>query len=412
MKYTPAKMIYITMNAKKVGRLALIERSIYFEYDPTFLQTGIQLSPFKLPLKPGAVACDDNMFDGIYGVFNDSLPDGWGRLLLDRQVRSHGISPEQLTSLDRLSHVGQHGMGALCYEPDIGSSHSGETSLNLDTLAQETVQVMEGNAEEVFTDLLELSGSSAGARPKIMVGVDSTLKNIIHGQHHLPEKYSPWMIKFASSHDRKDIGAIEYAYSLMAKAAGLVMPQTYLFPAKKGGGYFGVKRFDRNQGERLHMHSLCGLLHTDHRMPSLDYETVLRATLNLTKNMSEVIKMFRLATFNVLAHNRDDHSKNFSFLMKTDGTWIASPAYDLTFSNGPAGEQSTTVLGEGKVPGKKQLLALAEKFDIKKSQDIFDEVSTAIVRWPEFAAEAGVSIASQQHIGRVILPTGSYTPPQ
>jgi len=403
MKYTPVQVVYVTMGTNKVGRLALIDRRIYFEYDPSFLEIGIQLSPVKLPLKSGARVCDDNIFEGLFGIFNDSLPDGWGRLLLDRQVRSYGISPEQLTPLDRLTHVGMYGMGALCYEPAISSVHSGSDALNLEHLAKETTQVIESEAEEVFTDLLELSGSSAGARPKIMVGVDEALKNIIHGQRNLPNKYSHWMIKFASGNDKKEIGAIEYAYSLMAKAAGLIMPQTHLFPAKKGAGYFGVKRFDRNDGERFHMHSLCGLLHADHRIPSLDYETVLRVTLALTKNVLEVEKMFRLATFNVLAHNRDDHSKNFSFLMEKEGTWKASPVYDLTFSSGPGGEQSTTIFSEGKAPGKKHLLELAEKFDIKKPHEIVEQVSDAIVNWPKFAETAGVSVVSQKQIGKMIL---------
>lgn len=402
MKYIPVQVVYVTMDGKKIGRLALIDRRIYFEYETAFLETGIQISPFKLPLKAGVTKCEDNVFEGLFGVFNDSLPDGWGRLLLDRQVRSYGIAPEQLTPLDRLTHVGGYGMGALSYQPDVVSYKPNNDLLNLDLLAKETIQVLEGGAEDVFADLLELAGSSAGARPKIMVGVDNHLKNIIHGQQELPEKYNHWMIKFASQNDRKDIGAIEYAYSLMAKAAGIIMQETHLFPAKNNIGYFGVRRFDRNAKTRIHMHSLCGLLHADHRMPSLDYEGVLRATINLTKNVSELEKIFRLAVFNVLSHNRDDHSKNFSFLMEKDGTWKVSPAYDLTFSSGPGGEQSTTVLGEGKAPGRIHLLKLAEKFDIKRSMQIVDEVSASIARWSEFAEEAGVVTSSQKQIGKII----------
>ena len=403
MSYTPVQIVYVKLGEGMVGRLALIDRRIYFEYDPAFLATGLELSPFKLPLKAGAIVCDDSVFEGLFGIFNDSLPDGWGRLLLDRQVQRYGITPQLLTPLDRLTHVGLHGMGALCYEPDVSTHGSHEKKINLDHLANKTLKVLAGEANQVFSDLLELSGSSAGARPKIMVGVNAAYNHIVYGQQLLPRGYRHWMIKFASSNDLSDIGAVEYAYSLMAKAAGLCMPSTYLFPAKSGGGYFGVERFDYQHDQRLHMHSIAGLLHTDHRIPALDYETLLRVTLALTKNVKEVEKMFRLAVFNVLAHNRDDHSKNFAFLMQPGGGWQMAPAYDLTFSSGPGGEQSTTVLGEGRRPGKTQLLALAKKFTIKKASELMEEVQDAIAQWPHFAEEAGVSASSKGQIGKIIL---------
>jgi serine/threonine-protein kinase HipA len=402
MKYNPADIVHVSMHDRKVGRLALVERRIYFEYDPAFIETGLQISPFKLPLQSGAIACDDQLFEGLFGVFNDSLPDGWGRLLLDRNLRNHGIAPEQLTALERLTHVGMNGMGALCYEPDSSAKESGEETLNLDTLAHETQKVLEGESEDIFPELLQLASSSAGARPKVMVGVSANRKHMIHGNDALSDGYSYWLVKFASSADTKDIGAVEYAYSLMARAAGLDMPETTLFTGKTGKGYFGVERFDRVSDQRIHMHSLCGLLHADHRLPSLDYEAVLRATLTLTRNVKELEKVFRLAVFNVLAHNRDDHSKNFAYLMQPDGAWQLAPAYDLTFSSGPGGEQSMTVVGEGKAPGKEQLLELAKKFDIKHAPNIIDEVKEAILRWRKFADEAGVSASASKQIAKVI----------
>lgn len=402
MKYKPADIVHVSMHDRKVGRLALIERRIYFEYDPAFIATGVQISPFKLPLQSGAIACDDQLFEGVFGVFNDSLPDGWGRLLLDRSLRSHGIAPEKLTALDRLTHVGTHGMGALCYEPDFSGRNSAAETLNLDTLAYETQKVLEGESEDVLPELLELASSSAGARPKVMVGVSDDRKHIMHGHRDLPDGYSHWLVKFASSADTKNIGSVEYAYSLMAKAAGLDMPETHLFIGKTGKCYFGVKRFDRTGDQRIHMHSLCGLLHADHRLPSLDYEAVLRATLTLTRNVKELEKVFRLAVFNVLAHNRDDHSKNFAYLMQPDGAWHLAPAYDLTFSSGPGGEQSMTVMGEGKTPGEKHLLELAKKFDIKHAKTIIDEVKEAISRWSAFADEAGASASTSKQIAKVI----------
>lgn len=190
-------------------------------------------------------------------------------------------------------------MGALTYEPDTSENSQHADAISLDKLAAETGEVLEGEVGDVFAELLGLSGSSAGARPKVMLGVSANKKNLIHGQQELPKGYAHWMVKFASSSDTKDIGAIEYAYSLMARAAGLEMMPTYLFPAKKGAGYFGVERFDRSGDKRLHMHTVSGLLHADHRLPSLDYEQIMRATLALTRNVQELEKILRLAAFNV-----------------------------------------------------------------------------------------------------------------
>jgi serine/threonine-protein kinase HipA len=272
----------------------------------------------------------------------------------------------------------------------------------LDKLAAETGEVLEGEAGDVFAELLGLSGSSAGARPKVMVGVSKDKKRIIHGQQQLPKNYVHWMVKFSSGNDVKDIGAIEYAYSLMARAAGLEMMPTHLFPAKKGAGYFGVQRFDRHGDKRIHMHTVSGLLNADHRLPSLDYEQIMRTTLELTRNIKEVEKILRMATFNVFAHNRDDHAKNFSFLMDAKGNWSVAPTYDLTFSGGPGGEHSTTIMGEGKNPDRTHLLKLAEKFSIKNPAAIIDQTRAAITDWPKYADIAVVSKTSKKSIADVV----------
>jgi serine/threonine-protein kinase HipA len=388
-----------------VGQLGYVDRRLFFEYDLAFISSGLLISPFKLPLKFGAVTCPDIVFEGLFGVFNDSLPDGWGRLLLDRQVRKYGLASELLTPLDRLAHVGRFGMGALLYEPDYSSPTVQDASLSLDQIASDTQQTLEGDASIVFEALLGLSGSSAGARPKAMLGISADKQQLLHGQQELPSDFEHWMVKFASRSDSDDAGALEYAYSCMAQRAGVEMMPTYLFPSKKGGGYFGVQRFDRRGNQRRHMHTLSGLLHADHRLPSLDYELVLRATLALTKSAAQVEKMYRLAAFNVLAHNRDDHAKNFSFLMDADGQWSAAPAYDLTFSSGPGGEHSTTIMGEGREPTFNHLRKLAEKFGITahRANAIADEVQTAIGEWKAIAKNAGVSKSSIATIGKVIL---------
>jgi serine/threonine-protein kinase HipA len=224
-------------------------------------------------------------------------------------------------------------------------------------------------------------------------------KKIIHGGHSLEQGYEHWIIKFASSQDEREAGAIEYAYSLMADVAGVDVPPSHLFCTKRGH-YFGVRRFDREGDRRIHMHSLAGLIHADYRHPSLDYDTYLKTVLVLTRNMVEVEKAYALACFNVLAHNRDDHARNFSFLLNKDRNWVLAPAYDLTFSHGPNGEQSMLLLGEGHKPGIDGLIELGKKQGIKRSKQILERVQLAIAQWTRFANEAGVAKKVAERIAR------------
>lgn len=368
----------------KVGRLALKDRQIFFEYDPDFLKRGLEISPLKLPLKTGVQACEDLTFEGLWGVFNDSLPDGWGRLLWDRKLRQLGAQPEALSPLDRLRYVGQNGMGALTYDPEYQGPKEPEHP-DLDTLADEAAAVLEHDADSPVDDLLSLNGSSAGARPKVLLRQDGR----------------DWMVKFRASMDPQDAGPVELAYHAMAQTAGLEVPAARLFASRKGPGFFGVERFDRGpESQRTHMHTMSGLIHADHRLPNLDYEAILRATAWLTRDVRQIEKQFRAAVFNILSHNRDDHAKNFSFLMDVRGTWTVSPAYDLTFSCGPSGEHCTMLMGEGKRPRKEHFMQLAKIVSLKESraQEIIDAVQASVKNWPKCASEAGVSQSSKQHI--------------
>lgn len=379
-----------------VGRLAVRARTIYFEYDRDFVDQGLEISPLQLPLKPGLQSFDKALFEGLPGVFNDSLPDGWGRLLFDRFARSQQILPAAITPLDRLAHVGLYGLGALVYEPDF-SLNDKSHEISLDTLAEQAQQVLKGESSDVLAELIALNGSSAGARPKALIGVEDAGEHIIHGLRQLPEGYSP--------QNGADAGAIEYVYALMAKEAGIEMPDVRLFPAVQGAGHFAIKRFDRHGATRYHMHTACGLLSSDFRVPSMDYEDLTALTMMLTRDVREVEKMFRLAVFNVLAQNRDDHSKNFTFLMNKEGQWRVSPAYDLTFSSGPGGEQSTTVMGEGHRPDTSHLLRLAKECSIKeeRAQAIIQRTKDSLTRWPQLAKCYGVSEANTKLIGSRLL---------
>ena len=385
---------------QKVGTLAQKDKKIYFEYDKAFLKTGIELSPYKLPLKAGLFRCDDDTFEGLWGLFADSLPDGWGRLLMDRHLLRLGVNPRALSPLDRLAYVGSHAMGALSYEPEHAVESEIE-SIVLDDLAKSSQEILEGSSEKLLDELLSLNGSSAGARPKVLVQISDDLKQIVHGRTALQKGFSHWMVKFASSMDSKEIGAIEYAYSLMAREAGLDMPKTALLEGKHGR-YFAVKRFDREGDKRIHMHSVAGLTHSDFRFPTLDYDDLLRLTLHLTKDVKELEKVFRLACFNLFSHNGDDHAKNFSFVMDEKGIWRFSPVYDVTFSYGPGGEHSTMYMGEGKNPTKEHLLELGRRHGLKKANFIIDEVERAVKKWEEFANEVKLSRKTIQEIGKYI----------
>jgi len=374
-----------------VGRLAMHKHKIYFEYDTAFCAHGLELSPLRLPIGPGVRSFDNHLFEGLPGVFNDSLPDGWGRLLFDRFVRFQGLLPEDLTPLDRLVRIGADGLGALIYEPDCSVSNVYD-DIRLDTLAIQARNALRGAAEDVLEELMSLNGSSAGARPKALIGVNDARDRIVHGACDIVDGYTPWIVKFPNSRDGLDAGAIEYTYAVMAKEAGISMPEVHLFPAQNGPGYFGIQRFDREGRTRFHVHTACGLLHSDFRVPSLDYSDLVALAGALTRDVREVEKVYQLAVFNVLAHNRDDHSKNFSFLMDRSGMWMLSPAYDLTFSSGPGGEQSTMVMGEGRNPCQEHLLSLAEEAKIKRGHalDIIERTRMSLEKWPELASQYGV----------------------
>jgi len=210
------------------------------------------------------------------------------------------------------------------------------------------------------------------------------------------KNYTPWIVKFANSQDGEDAGAIEYVYALMAKEANIHMSNTHLFTAKHGAGYFATQRFDRQNKQRFHMHTACGLLHSDFRVPSLDYEDLIALTSMLTRDAREVEKMYQLAVFNVLSHNRDDHAKNFSFLMNAQGQWTLSPAYDLTFSSGPRGEQSTMVMGKGQDISTDDLIALGLEANITKPRihNIIAQTQAALAQWPTLAKAYGVSASN------------------
>lgn len=373
----------------KVGRLALENRKIYFEYDKNFLKSGIELSPYKLPLKGGVFSDMDNMFDGLFGLFADSLPDGWGRLLIDRHLMSQGYNLSQISALDRLMLIGEYGIGALSYEPIIETIDENK-DINLDNLATSSLEILKGTNEKNIETLIANNGSSAGARPKIMIQLNNK-NEIIAGNQKLQGGYEHYMVKFSNATDHPEIGKLEYIYSQMAKDAGIEMSDTKLLHGEKNS-YFAIKRFDRIKDKRVHVHSLAGLVHTNFRIPIVDYDDILTLTFHLTKDINEVIKVYRLAVFNLVTHNRDDHAKNFSYLLDYNNNWKFAPAYDLTFSYGPGGEHSTIYLNEGKNPIREHLEKLGIKHNIKNYKKIIEDVNKTVANFERYAKEVELSL--------------------
>ena len=388
----------------QVGTLAEQERVLYFEYDSAFITKPLPISPFKLPVQPGVFEHREREFGEVFGVFNDSLPDGWGLLLMDREFRKRGHDPAALSVLDRLAYIGTRGMGALTYHPPAATDDEEKLPIDLDELAHQAERVLEGSAEEILPALRIAGGSPGGARPKVLVGVGED-GHMISGASGLPEGYRHFIVKFPAGEDVPDIGAVEAAYALMAREAGIDVPTTRLFETGDGGRYFGAERFDRQGILRLHLHTLSGLFHASHRIPSMEYEGLLKATMALTKDYRQVEEAFRRMAFNVLAHNRDDHVKNFSYLMDRSGEWRFAPAYDIVFSQGPRGEHTMAVAGEAARPTERDMLRVAEDSDVdlRRVREILREVREAVNQWPRFALDTGVSGETVSRIEKVIV---------
>jgi len=366
MKLSPIEVLTVYYapeqgRRRRVGRLASKGRRILFEYDPAFLASGLELSPFKLRLKRGVLRGEPDKFDGLMGVFEDSLPDGWGRRLLDRRIAQEGLMPEDLGPLDRLAWVGARSMGALVYEPELGGQTP--TVIQLRKVAEETQRVLHDVEGPDLDRLLMLGGSPQGARPKALVQIGADPK-VVYG-----------------------------ADEILTRMLGRT---------KKHRGYFGIRRFDRAGPRRIHLHTFCGLMHAPPATTSVTYRDLLLATRELTRDESMVTEMFRRACFNVFAHNRDDHTKNFSFLMDEDGTWRVSPAYDLTFSRGPGGEHTLLVGTEGKNPTAEHLRALARDLDIKRTAAVIDAVRAGIDRFRELADEAELPAKVRERVAKAI----------
>lgn len=382
------------------GRVVLDRGLAQLEWSGAVLARGLPLSPLLYPPEPGLIAARGRAFDGLHGFLADSLPDAWGQRLMRRRLAQAGIDIATLSALDRLALVGSSGRGALVYQPATAPDDAIAT-LDLDLLAEGAARILADDPTPLEATLARLAAGSGGARPKIHVGFDET-GTVAIGEHELDPRFAPWLVKFRAPADPADIGGIEFAYAQMAGAAGLMMSPCRLLPARRGPGYFATRRFDRpGGGARLHMLSLAGAIEAPKHMPA-SYDLLLRATRALTRHAGDVDLAFRRMVFNVLAHNRDDHTAQHAYLMDEHGDWRLAPAYDLTFSQGPGGEHYCDVAGEGRQPTRAGVMALGSRHRLSAQRvtAIIAEVEAGIANWPRFAAEAGLGKRTIAAIGK------------
>lgn len=357
----------------QLGQLAHNNRHLLFEYSAEALKKGLELSPLNLKLRTEAYMSFPLSQMRLPGLISDSLPDGWGLLLMDKLFRKQHIRLADVSPLDRLSFIGHRGMGALSFEPETGTELEPQDLKILD-IALEIQKFISNETTRALLQLAQLGGSPQGARPKVLVNYDTNTERISTDPHGNGD---PWIIKFQAEKEHKEVCAIEELYAKLAKKSGLTMSDTRYFELGKNLSAFGTKRFDREKEIRVPIHSLAGALNADFRIPgSTSYTSFLRLTRIMTKSEQEVYKAFRQCVFNVVFNNRDDHGKNLSYRLGKDRRWKLSPAYDLTFNVGPGGEHQMDIQGEGKNPDHSHLMGLADDADLdqKEAQEVIDQV--------------------------------------
>ena len=386
-----------------------------FEYDPGFLQHGLDLSPIHMSIHGGDTlfafpGLSRETYKGLPGLLADSLPDKFGNAIIDAWLARQGRTPGDFSPIERLCYTGNRGMGALEFHPAVDGRFQESAPVEIAELVQLAQSVTHrqenlsshfgdaGDNADALGDILRVGTSAGGARAKAVIAMNGE-GDVRSGQVPAPAGYDYWLLKFDGVDDielgkSQGFGRIEYAYYLMAQAAGIDMMASRLLE-ENGRAHFMTRRFDRLGGEKLHMLSLCGMAHLDFNQAGAHaYEQIFAVMRELRLPKSEAIQQYRRLVFNVLARNQDDHTKNVAFLMDRQGNWSLSPAFDLTYAHNPGGQWTNR--HQMSINGKRDhfelgdLVAVGESISIKKPKDLIAEVADAVERWPDFAAEAGV----------------------
>lgn len=398
-----------------VGILAQNKQGIYFQYDTSYLEQYHNLSPFNLSFDSTLQLAPVSPHNRLHGAFSDSLPDGWGLLLMDRVFRQVNTLPAQITALDRLSFVGEGAMGALSYLPlSELQNNNVEEQLSIAKLGLQAQAIFDGQTSEVLQALIN-AGSSGGARPKAQLYLNDDNDFC---STNVSDDSEAFLVKFTSSqlllgHDE---GVCEAAYLTMAKQAGIDVPAWKLLDAPSASGaqqWLAVKRFDvvknlRGNEGRLHLHSVSGLLDADYRMPSLDYEELIKVSSIICRSPAAGQVMFRRMVFNLFALNQDDHSKNWAFLQQDNGQWQLAPFYDVTFSPSSYSEHATAFCGFGKKPSLKVMQKLAEQANFanwEQAQLVIDEVVEAVQSFTSIANKLTINPEVRRLINKQLSNT-------
>ena len=404
-----------------VGAVSWLDDREYgvFEYDPDFLKKGLDVSPIHMSLedarKGDAIfsfpALNKDTFLGLPGMLADSLPDKFGNSIIDAWLARHGRDAASFSPVERLCYTGKRGMGALEYSPAIIGKYDASVPVEVSELVELTQEIMRerkaldislGESErdnaDAILDILRVGTSAGGARAKAVIAMDNK-GNVRSGQTEAPEGYDYWILKFDGVTDlelgeSRGYGRIEYAYYQMAKAAGINMVECQLLE-ESGRAHFMTKRFDRVNGKKLHMQTLCGIAHYDFNMAgAYSYEQAFTIMRKLRLSKADAAEQFRRMLFNIMARDLDDHTKNIAFLMGADGKWVLSPAYDVIYSHNPQGKWTSqhqmSLNGKRDQFTKEDLIAIAESISLSKPETIINDVVTAVEKWPEFARQAGV----------------------
>ena len=407
-------LVYRTsQNGERVlaGRLVQMKQGIFFEWDAGYRRSFPKggLSPFRVLFAEGPQLGPQRPNQGLHGFLADSLPDGWGLLLMDRAFQEHGLQPARVGPLDRLAFIGERAIGALSYRPEhpAAGDQASSGSSDIFLLGEAAVRIFEDETDVVLPQLLE-SGSSGGSRPKATLWFSDDFSEASTTEK---QGWAPWLVKFTSrvlplGHEE---GIWEAAALESAKAAGIQTVDWRLFDGPRRGArtrmhWLGVGRFDRTPSGRTHFASAAGLLDVDFRMPSLDYEDLMRVTAALTQSRSDVLELLRRAVFNFMIGNADDHAKNFSFLLSDDGVWRLSPAFDITFSPGQYGEHATSFCGSGRTITRRaaKRMAAAASLTAREMRAIAESGAAAVEGFAQRAAELGASKANVREIDKAV----------
>jgi serine/threonine-protein kinase HipA len=388
------KRLKVLFDDRPVGELLAQDGIHYFSYDTDWLKAPLPLSPYELPATVGVTEHRKGCFLALPGLCYDSLPDRFGMTVMRRSLRDQGI--QDPTPLQMLSYLGDRTMGALIYEP-AGDEPGQAEFVDLIEVARSARQVMAHEHGEALDPAIVKAGATAGGMmPKILAAISKDGSEVMTGAQTVPDEMEAWLIKLnTNDKEHSQLIQLEHAYFSMARTAGLRVPATLLIPDRNGLQHFAIRRFYRSEADpnrRIHTQTYASIAGIDYREPTEDYEKLLRLTKHLTRNYQDVCEQFRRMLFNVLAGNRDDHAKNFSFCMDDSGEWTLSPAYDLLFTDNDLGGNWMMVQGRRSAIRKDDFARLADLMGIHRAAfaSIIDEVKEALQQWPVFAKKSGV----------------------